>query len=324
MGGISRLIIMNLILLFCIVLFTSQDCIKAAGLPGKQCEHIQEAGQELAENINRFDKLLQDVVMRCYEEAQLIIESSLRFLKNHMGGMRLSKTAGTAPIESTSKMAAIGKSMGIALRLTFSQGHTKFFELVKKAGDMVVEDSIVTGALIQYNQNTKRSVPHITLGTLNNIDDKISTLRQDMNTSLISVEKNLHNVAKLLFTMLTDSLKDLVTDQNFKIHLDNIRGSMSSYLISAVHSVIDSHHERFFILVKHSAQLIEMIDSIVAPMKNDPKKLSEALSPAKELIDEAISDLKKSIGLNEMNRQLKMKLTWIQKIYGDLKTSLQG
>ena len=93
--GASRLIIMNVILLFCLVLCTTQECIKAAGLPGEQCEHIQEAGEHLAENINQFDKLLQDVVMRCYEEAQLIIESSLKFLKNHMGGMRLSKTLGT-------------------------------------------------------------------------------------------------------------------------------------------------------------------------------------------------------------------------------------
>ena len=56
----------------------------------------------------------------------------------------------------------------------------------------------------------------------------------------------------------------------------------------------------------------------------DPKKLSESLGPAKELVDEAISDLNKSIGLNEMNRQLKMKLDWIQKVFRDLKTSLQG
>jgi len=51
---------------------------------------------------------------------------------------------------------------------------------------------------------------------LNNIDDKIMSLRQDMNTSLLGVERNLHGVAKQLFTMLTQSLKDLVDNQQYK------------------------------------------------------------------------------------------------------------
>lgn len=43
---------------------------------------------------------------------------------------------------------------------------------------------------------------------------------------------------------------------------------MSTYLIEAIHNVIESHIERFFMILKNSAQHIELIDSLVAPMKN--------------------------------------------------------
>jgi len=50
--------------------------------------------------------------------------------------------------------------------------------------------------------------------------------------------------------------------------LDEVRGQMGTYLIEAIHTVIESHIDRFFAILKNSAQHIELIDSLVAPLKN--------------------------------------------------------
>ena len=55
------------------------------------------------------------------------------------------------------------------------------------------------------------------MSNLNGIDGKILTLKTEMSTSLNGVEDNIRKVEKHLFNLLTDSLKDLVDDQQFKI-----------------------------------------------------------------------------------------------------------
>lgn len=55
------------------------------------------------------------------------------------------------------------------------------------------------------------------MSNLNGIDGKILTLKNEMSTSLNGVEDNIRKVEKHLFDLLTDSLKDLVDDQQFKI-----------------------------------------------------------------------------------------------------------
>ena len=52
--------------------------------------------------------------------------------------------------------------------------------------------------------------------TAHSIDDKIETLRQDMNTSLNGVKLNLYGVAKPLITMLVTSLTELSDEPYFK------------------------------------------------------------------------------------------------------------
>ena len=63
-----------------------------------------------------------------------------------------------------------------------------------------------------FTKGTKRDVSN-----LNGIDGKILTLKNEMSTSLNGVEDNIRKVEKHLFDLLTDSLKDLVDDQQFKI-----------------------------------------------------------------------------------------------------------
>jgi len=54
----------------------------------------------------------------------------------------------------------------------------------------------------------------------------------------------------------------------------------------------------------------------------DPSKLAAAVKPAKVLIDEEIVDLQKEIGLTEMKRQLRMKLSWMQNAFVALKKKI--
>jgi len=46
------------------------------------------------------------------------------------------------------------------------------------------------------------------------------------------------------------------------------------------------------------------------------------VKPAKVLIDEEIVDLQKEIGLTEMKRQLRMKLSWMQNAFVALKKKI--
>lgn len=49
-----------------------------------------------------------------------------------------------------------------------------------------------------------------------------------------------------------------------------------------------------------------------------------AVKPARLLIDEEIGDLRKEVGLNEMKRQLKLKLDWMQNAFVALKKKISS
>ena len=56
---------------------------------GEGCETVQEAGEQLAENVDLFDKLLQEIVLRCYEESKLMTQSALKEFKANLGSLKL-------------------------------------------------------------------------------------------------------------------------------------------------------------------------------------------------------------------------------------------
>ena len=71
---------MSFFIVLCLALCTHSACL-TVGMDGERCEIVQEAGERLAEDVEAFDKLLQELVLRCYEESQLITNSSLIQLK---------------------------------------------------------------------------------------------------------------------------------------------------------------------------------------------------------------------------------------------------
>lgn len=308
--------IMRYAILLCVILCVNTSCMSA--LRGAECEQIQEAGQKLADNIKDFDTLLQDVFISCFKESQLIIESSLTFLMSNAGGLNIRSSVPITAIESKVKLQQISLQMDARIDAGFGIGYAKFFSLLKKAGNLVVGNSVVTDALIKYQTSNrkKRSV-------INNIDDKVGSLRQEMNTSLSGVEQNLHGVAKQIFDMLSDSVQQLVDTQKDKTTIDNWRKSMGLYLMQAMHGVIGSQIEKFYLVLKDSAKQIELLDSLVGNAINDPAALARAVKPAKMLIDEEIQNLKKSIGPTEVKRQLQLKLTWVQQSFGAIKMKLK-
>ena len=59
----------------------------------------------------------------------------------------------TAPITSISKIKAVFDQMSKALEASFNAGHAEFFSLIKRGGAMVIGDSIVADAVVNYPQS---------------------------------------------------------------------------------------------------------------------------------------------------------------------------
>ena len=57
---------------------------------------------------------------------------------------------------------------------------------------------------------------------------------------------------------------------------------------------------------------------------SDKAELKKATGPARVLVDEAISNLNKKVGLTEMKRQLALNTLWMRKAYQEVKTNASG
>ena len=62
------------------------DCLKA--LTGQKCSDIQTAGQKISNSIRASNALFEEVVLRCIEEAHLIIESSMKYVKQEVSNVK--------------------------------------------------------------------------------------------------------------------------------------------------------------------------------------------------------------------------------------------
>lgn len=58
-------------------------------LDGAKCEHIQDAGRTIANDINEFDLLVKEVLMRCFQESYLVMETSVKFFLKHLSASKV-------------------------------------------------------------------------------------------------------------------------------------------------------------------------------------------------------------------------------------------
>ena len=84
---------MMFLIVLCMTFFSQGGCLKE--MNGVRCQTVQEAGEHLAENIDKFDKLLQEVVMRCYEESKELTKSALKRLTADLKNVKLAKSTGS-------------------------------------------------------------------------------------------------------------------------------------------------------------------------------------------------------------------------------------
>ena len=63
------------------------DCLKV--LTGQKCSDIQTAGQKISYSIRASNALFKEGVLRYIEEAHLIIESSMKYVKQEVSNVKL-------------------------------------------------------------------------------------------------------------------------------------------------------------------------------------------------------------------------------------------
>lgn len=89
---------MKIFIVLCMVLLSQQGgCLKVE-MNGVRCKTVQQAGEQLAENVDKFDKLLQELVMRCYDESKELTESALKQFAVDLKNVKLATSSGSGLI----------------------------------------------------------------------------------------------------------------------------------------------------------------------------------------------------------------------------------
>ncbi|XP_057290466.1 uncharacterized protein LOC130613157 [Hydractinia symbiolongicarpus] len=261
----------------------TSSCISV--LNGEKCAQIQAAGQVIAKRIKQSDNIIQNALFRSIHESQLIVDASMKYLKTESLKVKVAHP-GVTPIESSQLKAAEKLIVGVTVR-SVKNGNHKFWQVFRKACKLLLKDERVASILLHYSagKTAKRSAP-----TLNSLSGILKSLEPELKTLLTSVELELKGASKNAFSFFADSLKILLNGK-VQIDFDQTKANLEQFLLGSVNVTLESAFHQSSIILKEAVQQVEIIDSLVETLKQDSRRLSEALHPARILISEALNDI---------------------------------